>query len=187
MANSTLIAPKINSQTIRALKRREHLPLRKNSLWKIEAGAVRTYTLTEDGTLIVLGLWSVGDTVGQPLACIQPYEIECLEDVKVRELQLSECWELNQMLLYHLQQTQVLLRLRSGRICQRLPQLLKWLADKFGQESEQGQRIQLRLTHQDIADTLGTTRVTVTRLLRQLEEEGNIDWVEHHLLLPSKS
>ncbi|WP_084782834.1 helix-turn-helix domain-containing protein [Leptolyngbya sp. O-77] len=29
----------------------------------------------------------------------------------------------------------------------------------------------LRLTHQDIADALGTTRVTVTRLLSQFEQE----------------
>jgi CRP-like cAMP-binding protein len=183
MANSTLIASKIE---VRTFKRREHLPLRENFLWQIEAGAVRTYTLTEDGTVIALGFWGLGDTVGQPLACIQPYEVECLEDVKVCELQFSECWELNQMLLSHLHQTQVLLRLRSGQIRQRLQQLLEWLADKFGDESERGQLIRLRLTHQDIADTLGTTRVTVTRLLSQFEQEGCISWVEQHLLLPPK-
>ncbi|MCH9055784.1 Crp/Fnr family transcriptional regulator [Synechococcus sp. PCC 6716] len=169
---------------IRTFKRRERLPLReKNTLWHIEAGAVRTYTLTEDGTLITLGFWGLGDTVGQPLACIQPYEIECLEDVKVGQLQFSECWELNQMLLSHLHQTQVLLRLRSGQIYQRLQQLLGWLADKFGDESERGQLIRLRLTHQDIADTLGTTRVTVTRLLSQFEREGRIGWDGQQLLL----
>jgi CRP-like cAMP-binding protein len=183
MANPTPIAPKLE---VRTFKRREHLPLRENALWQIEAGAVRTYTLTEDGTLIALGFWGLGDTVGQPLACIQPYEVECLEDVKVRELQFSECWELNQMLLSHLHQTQVLLRLRSGQIRQRLQQLLEWLADKFGHELERGQLIRLRLTHQDIADTLGTTRVTVTRLLSQFEQEGCISWAEQHLLLPRK-
>ncbi|NJR53028.1 MAG: Crp/Fnr family transcriptional regulator, partial [Leptolyngbyaceae cyanobacterium CSU_1_3] len=63
-------------------------------------------------------------------------------------------------------------------------QLLDWLADKFGHESDQGQLIQLRLTHQDIADTLGTTRVTVTLLLSQFEQQGRIRWINQHLLLP---
>lgn len=181
MVNSTLIAPKLETRT---LKRREHLPLRQNSLWQIETGAVRTYTLTEDGTVIALGFWGLGDTIGQPLALIQPYEAECLTDVRVRALQAKECGHLNQVLLSHLHQTQILLRLRSGQIHQRLQQLLDWLADKFGHESEQGQLIHLRLTHQDIADTLGTTRVTVTRLLSQFEQQGRIRWIDQHLLLP---
>ncbi len=158
--------------------------MRENFLWQIEAGAVRTYTLTEDGTVIALGFWGLGDTVGQPLALIQPYVAECLTDVKVRVLQPKECDHLNQVLLSHLHQTQTLLRLRSGQIHLRLQQLLDWLADKFGHELEQGQLIQLRLTHQDMADTLGTTRVTVTRLLSQFEQQGRIYWINQHLLLP---
>ncbi|MGI0484208.1 Crp/Fnr family transcriptional regulator [Pantanalinema rosaneae CENA516] len=181
MANPTLIAPKLE---VRTFKRREHLPLRENFLWQIEAGAVRSYTLTEDGTVIALGFWGLGDTVGQPLACIQPYEIECLTDVMVHALQFDQCSHLNQVLLSHLHQTQTLLRLRSGQIHQRLQQLLDWLADKFGHELEQGQLIQLRLTHQDIADVLGTTRVTVTRLLSQFEQEGRICWMKQNLFLP---
>lgn len=97
----------------------------------------------------------------------------------------EECWNLNEAFLSHLQQTQILLRIRSGRIDQRLQQLLYWLAEKFGDRSEQGQLIQLRLTHQDIVDTLGTTRITVTRLLSQLKQQGRIFWVEHHLFIPS--
>jgi len=181
MANSTLIPLKLE---VRTFKRREHLPLRENSLWQIEAGAVRTYTLTEDGTVISLGFWGLGDIVGRPLACIQPYEVKCLTDVMVRALQFDQCDHLNQVLLSHLHQTQALLRLRSGQIYQRLQQFLDWLADKFGHESEQGQLIQLRLTHQDIADVLGTTRVTVTRLLSQFEQEGRISWIKQHLFLP---
>ncbi|NJL37674.1 MAG: Crp/Fnr family transcriptional regulator [Leptolyngbyaceae cyanobacterium SM1_4_3] len=158
--------------------------MRENSLWQIETGAVRTHTLTEDGTVIALGFWGLGDTVGQPLALIQPYAAECLMNVRVRAIQPKECDHLNQVLLSHLHQTQTLLRLRSGQIHQRLQQLLDWLADKFGHESEQGKLIQLRLTHQDIADTLGTTRVTVTLLLSQFEQQGRICWINQHLLSP---
>lgn len=183
MANLILVAPELETRTY---KRREPIPLHENSLWRIEAGAVRTYTLTENGTIISLGFWGLGDTVGQPLALIQPFEAECLTDARLRALQPKECGHLDQVLLSHLHQTQTLLRLRNGQIHQRLQQLLDWLADKFGHELEQGQLIQLRLTHQDIADTLGTTRVTVTRLLSQFEQQGRICWINQHLLLPRK-
>lgn len=183
MVNSNLILPKPDYSVVQAFKRREHFPSYVSQLWRIEAGVVRTYTLTDDGTVITLGFGGAGDTVGQPLARIQPYEVECLTDVQARRLQPDECRNLNQILLSHLHQTQELLRIRSGLIYQRLQQLLNWLADKFGCKSEQGQLIRLRLTHQDMADALGTTRVTVTRLLSQFEQEGRIRWVEQYLLL----
>jgi len=59
---------------------------------------------------------------------------------------------------------------------QRLQQLLSWLALKFGHPIHQGRLIQLRLTHQDIADAIGTTRVTVTRLMQDLERSGEIGY-----------
>lgn len=166
-----------------SLKRREHLPSYTHGLWQIESGAMRTYTLADDGTVIVLGFWGVGDTIGSALSQIQPYIAECLTDVQVRSLPIDERWTMNQTLLSHLHQSQELLRIRSGQIHQRLEQLLSWLAYKFGCELDQGQLIKLRLTHQDVAETLGTTRVTVTRLLSQLEREGRIQWVDQHLLL----
>ena len=52
--------------------------------------------------------------------------------------------------------------------------LLNWLAKKCGREVKEGQMIDLRLTHQDIAEILGTTRVTVTRTLNQFEQQGMI-------------
>ena len=97
MANSYLTGSQLDHSTIHFFKRRERLPL-SEKLWFIEAGAVRTYTLIDDGTIITLGFWERGDTVGQPLAYLQPYEVECLTDIKVRVLQPHECWNLNQLL-----------------------------------------------------------------------------------------
>jgi CRP-like cAMP-binding protein len=168
---------------MRSFKRREFLPENERGFWQIEAGAVRTYTITEDGTMITLGFWQTGDFVGQPLVCVEPYGVECLTSVKVRSLPPEECENSSQLLLSHLHQTQALLQIRSGRIYLRLRQLLDLLASKFGDESDRGQLIRLRLTHQDIADTIGTTRVTITRLLNQLESEGHLRWIERYILL----
>jgi CRP-like cAMP-binding protein len=181
MVNS-IITPKVSHDVLYSLKRREQLLLNTKRLWYIEGGAVRTYTFDDDG-IITLGFWGKGDIIGKPFACIQPYEAECLMSVELRKLQPDECWNLNQLLLSHLHQTQALLQIRNGKIHQRLQQLLDWLAYKFGQKSERGQLIPLRLTHQDIAETIGTTRVTVTRLLGQLEQEGHISWARYYLVL----
>ncbi|MBI5576246.1 MAG: Crp/Fnr family transcriptional regulator [Deltaproteobacteria bacterium] len=49
----------------------------------------------------------------------------------------------------------------------RLAQILLQLADEHGQETAQGTVISLRLTHEDIANLIGTTRETVTTQLNR--------------------
>ncbi|QKD80974.1 Crp/Fnr family transcriptional regulator [Thermoleptolyngbya sichuanensis A183] len=178
---------KLNPATKRSFKRRESLPAYPQHLWLIESGAVRAYTLMEDGTIVGLGFWGVGDQVGQHLTCIQPYELECLTEVQARAIALDDCVDLSQTLLSHLYQAQELVGIRSGQVPLRLQRLLEWLSNQFGETHEQGKLINLRLTHQDIADALGTTRVTVTRLLNQFERERRICWIEQYLLLPQSS
>ncbi len=75
-------------------------------------------------------------------------------------------------IIKHVQQTEELFSIvRQEPTHPRLLQLLIWLSQKFGREVDQGQLIELRITHQEIAEVLGTTRVTVTRLLKQFEQE----------------
>jgi CRP-like cAMP-binding protein len=62
--------------------------------------------------------------------------------------------------------------IRQDKVSDRLMLLLGWLARKFGRPVELGQLIEVRLTHQDLADTIGTSRVTMTRLINQFESEG---------------
>lgn len=45
---------------------------------------------------------------------------------------------------------------------------------QFGQTVPQGKLLNFHLTHQDISETIGLTRVTVTRLINRLEQEGRI-------------
>lgn len=62
-------------------------------------------------------------------------------------------------------------------------QMLAWLGDRFGCASQvktkqggmvSGRLIEVRLTHQQLADMAGSTRVTVTRLLSFLEQNNRI-------------
>jgi CRP/FNR family cyclic AMP-dependent transcriptional regulator len=57
---------------------------------------------------------------------------------------------------------------------QRMRMLLKILAGENGEKTPAGMLINLRLTHQEIADMTGLTRETVTRVLNQWRKEGLI-------------
>ena len=173
MINPTsLTRPLVKQQTF---ARRSLLPLRQDAIWQIETGVVRTLTWLEDGTSINLGLWGRGDVVGRVLSNAQPYHIECVTQVEVALLPASTWHQATDAMILHIQRAGELIEILHCRQAEAsLLRLLNWLARRFGQEVEQGQLIELRLTHQDIADLVGLTRVTVTRLLNEFEKQGII-------------
>jgi CRP-like cAMP-binding protein len=152
-----------------------HLTLSFSHVWQIEAGFVRTVTWSEDGTLVVLGIWGAGDVVGRALTKINPLQIECLTKVQASLVAIDSLPHLSDILLTHLHYSEELMLIRgSKRADLMLVRLLSWLADRFGQTTRQGKLINLRLTHRDLAELLGTTRVTITRILNQLEQQKYI-------------
>jgi CRP-like cAMP-binding protein len=174
----------VNSDVRKHLKPRSVLPLKPSSLWKIEVGVVRTVTWHEDGTLVTLGVWGAGDIVGQAFSKIEPYQIECLSRVEAIIIPLDECLQMTDVLLSHIQQVEELMVIRSYKTVEiMLIKLLGWLAKKFGRVVKQGHLIDLRLTHQDIADLLNSTRVTITRALTQLEAQGLIHRLSLHRIV----
>jgi CRP-like cAMP-binding protein len=55
---------------------------------------------------------------------------------------------------------------------ERVRGFLELLASEYGKPCAQGLRLDLRITHHEMASALATTRVTVTRVLGVLREEG---------------
>jgi CRP-like cAMP-binding protein len=171
---STLPPASVSEQLqLKIFARKETIPPRNDILWRIERGAVRTITWTEDGTYITLGYWGPGDLVGSALSKVQPYQIECLTSVEV-SIVPSYIWHQDiDALFNHIQHTEELLSIVHLKpISLRLWKFLVWLSDKFGRNIERDKVIDLNITHQEIAEVLNTTRVTITRLLQQFEEEG---------------
>jgi CRP-like cAMP-binding protein len=159
----------------RVFSRREIIPSRNDVLWRIESGAARTVTWDEDGTYVTLGYWGVGDVIGYPLSKINPYQIECLITTQVTILPAHLWFQDMNGLLSHIQKTEELLSIvNCKRVALRMWLFLVWLSEKFGRDVEQGKMIDLNVTHQEIAEVLNTTRVTVTRLLQHFEEEGKL-------------
>ncbi|MEL6381162.1 MAG: Crp/Fnr family transcriptional regulator [Cyanobacteria bacterium J06626_18] len=161
---------------LQAFRRKDCLPLMAHRVWRIEQGIVRTLTWDEAGHVTTFGLWGRGDLVGQPLTQQMPYQIECLTPVVATDISLghhSHYWQ--SALLNHLWHSEELFRIaHQPTVMRRLTQLLHWLAQRFGKPVPQGQLLSPILTHQQLAEILGTTRVTVTRLLTRLEAEGQL-------------
>ncbi|WP_414544498.1 MULTISPECIES: Crp/Fnr family transcriptional regulator [Nostocaceae] len=166
--------------------RREIIPPGNDVLWRIERGAVRTLTWSEDGLFITLGYWGAGDLIGYPLSKVQPYQIECLTSVEVSMIP-PHLWYINiDAFLSHIQHSEELLSIvHSKPISLRLWKFLLWLSEKFGRDVEQGKLIDLNITHQEISEVLNTTRVTVTRLLQQFETQGALLRYKRRIILCS--
>ena len=60
---------------------------------------------------------------------------------------------------------------------------LVFLDQKFGCDVEQGRLIDLVLTHQEIAEAVNATRVSVTRMLQQFEAERLLSRQSKRLIL----
>lgn len=173
-----------NSPSTHQFSLRSSLPIKQNTVWRIEAGAVRTLTWLEDGTAITTGIWGAGEVIGKPLTTVDPYQIESLTAVEATLLTLEKEQIPGEWILSHLQQAEALMEIRSyRRVDIMLVKLLGWLAKRFGRSVNQGNLIDLRLTHQDLAELVGTTRVTITRTLGQFEQQGLIERLSVHRIL----
>lgn len=170
----------------------ETIPFEPQSIWLVAEGVVKLTTMSERGEEVIMGL--VGDLMvfGATLTALQTYQAIALSSVKLALISISEIAQspqLAQVLLsslkQRLQQTESLLAIYGQiRVEERLNSFLSLLKEVIGQPVDQGVRLRARLTHQDFANACCTTRVTVTRLLGKLQEQGKIvQDSQNHLIL----
>ncbi len=172
--------------TCKKLRRKELLSLPADTLWEIESGFVRIVTWDEEGNVTTLGLWGPGEHLELSSFGIYPYQVECLTPARFH--QVTETPEQSSVRLRHkTQRTEELLYLLQIRCTRsRLQHVLHWLAERFGHSTPAGQLLPLRLTHQELADLIGSTRVTVTRILNQLQSQGEVQLLCRQIVLPSR-
>lgn len=170
----------------------EIIPFERQSVWLVSEGVVKLTTLSERGEETLVGLVRDSMAFGSSLTALQTYQATAVSDVKLVLIPVSEIAQspkLAQTLLsalkQRLQQTESLLAIYGQiRVEERLNSLLSLLKQAIGQPIDQGTRLRARLTHQDFASACCTTRVTVTRLLGKLQEQGKIVQDAHnHLVL----
>jgi len=161
-------------------------------VWVVCRGIVQVGTLYTTGDEALLGLVYPSMPFGLPFTLIRPYQAIALTNIDVMKLSLAEVEQsplLSQSLFHHLnrrlRQTEALLAMVGyRRVEERLRHLLLLLAQEIGQPQGSGTRLTVRLTHQQLANTVGTTRVTVTRLLSQMRAS---EWLsldrQRHIVL----
>lgn len=152
--------------------RREFIPSDGKLLWQISIGIVRVCTYDEEGRVISFGLWGNGDIVGNFLPNIIPYQIECLTNVEAAAIDDSNLY-IDSALISHVKRMGEFLQIIQQKdLKKRLICFLNWLFWRFGKDTPDGNQLNIHLTHDEIADIIGTTRVTVTRIMNQLQKEG---------------
>lgn len=170
------------------------IPFKLDSLWIICEGWVKLSTLTENNEEIMMGIIGPKMPFGPKFTPFSIYQATAVSDtvelVCIPQAEIAECNQLksfnNSQLLEHLHQTQYFLAVYGRRkIKHRLLCLLETCDRLFGDRVPQGSRLQVRLTHQELADACCTTRVTITRFLKTLQEEGKILFDrDNHIILP---
>jgi CRP-like cAMP-binding protein len=154
-------------------------------------GIVQLFTIQPDGGETLLGLAGPSMPLGLPLTVVHPYWATALTDVNVLALPMVDIESspvlmagIYRHLTLRLQQTEAWLALAGKRlVTDRLQHFLLMLAQDFGQVEPQGVRIPLRLTHYQLATAIGTTRVTITRLLKDLKDQGWLRFDQRYLVL----
>jgi CRP-like cAMP-binding protein len=169
----------------------QSIPLKADEVLIVCRGVVQLFTIQQDGSETLLGLAGPSMPMGLPLTLVDPYWATTLTDVDVLSLPFSEI-EASPVLMVgifrnltlRLQQTEAWLAFSGRRlVADRLRHFLMLLAKDFGQVEPQGIRIPLKLTHYQLATAVGTTRVTVTRLLKDFRAEGWIALDRRQIIL----
>lgn len=168
-----------------------------DSVYVLSAGRVRTFHILPDGKQILLAFIERGELFGE-LAVVGAVghgeAVELRKDF-AETMEASRLVVMPQRVLSALVDRDLELakkfvgligrrrigcerRLKSllfRSSCDRLVLLLLELKERYGQVERRGARINIRLSHQDLASAIGSARETVTNLLGQLRGAGLIE------------
>ncbi len=157
-----------------------------DTLYILREGLVKLSHLSEKGTETILHILREGELFGELLlsGLPRPFTAVAITEVGVSALSRSDLQEALVEVPEFARVFLALLSRRMGRVEREFARLLtEWayhrlarellqLAWDMGEKTPLGTRIALRLTHEDLANLIGTSRETVTTQLRRFEEMG---------------
>lgn len=173
----------------------EHEP--GDALYIIETGQVRIYRLAEDGREKTLALLSDGDFFGEMALIDEEPRSAIAEVTEDASLLAIHKRDFDKLFFSHPRIALSIVRGLSRRLRQttlqlmdavfldvrsRVIRLLLNLSEEHGKNYEGGRLIDMKLTHQAIANMVGTSRESVTRVLTELQDEKALNYVERKLL-----
>jgi CRP/FNR family transcriptional regulator len=161
-----------------------------NYMYVILSGRLKAVHISEDGKEHILAVHKSGDCFGE-MALLDgktaPATVVAMEDThililsrKVLEENLLKNNEvLRQIISFlclRLRDAWIMLKVMSlSRAEDRIRTVLKLLGVQYGVKNGRGIIINIKLTHQDIANYASVSRETVTRFLNKLSKDGEIE------------
>jgi CRP-like cAMP-binding protein len=160
-----------------------------DALYFVESGQVKLLMLSPEGKACLLGIQTAGDMFGELCLAESGPRREtaiAMKDTKLRRLPRT-------LFLQHLTQNSLLegfaryLAVRVGNHQQaiaslitvnsehRLAETLLLLAQKVGRRHSDSTRIEHKITHEELAEMVGTTRPRITGFLLKFRDLGLID------------
>jgi PAS domain S-box-containing protein len=174
--------------------RGELIPLTPQAIWHVHQGVVKLTSLTDTNEEILLGLVGSQRSFGSGASFLPVFQAVAVTDVQLLRIPAAEiktCANIAQTLmpqfLERLQQTEALLSIAGQRrVRDRIYHFLRLLKQEIGQTTADGSRLSVRLTHEEIANACCTTRVTVTRVMGELQQQNKISIdAKSHIILHS--
>ncbi len=165
----------------------------------LKKGKVRVYRVTPDGKQLTLDIYDKGTVLGDMSLLgqdpIPEAYAQTLDDAVICTITPDELRRLVER--YPLIGVNIISylssRLREAereleamayqRVGQRLARKLIDLAGRFGVETVRGTLIQARLTQQELAEMIGTTRETLAHTLGDFRRRGLLDTAHHEVVI----
>ena len=160
-----------------------------DALFIISSGQVKVSIVSEDGREVILSLLGTGSVFGE-LSLLdgkpRSANVVATENTGLYMLRRSDflqlVYKVPQIAVGLLAELAARLRKTDRKIeglalldvTSRISETLLQLADEHGTETDDGVLLKSRPTHQQIANMSGTTRETVSRVLKRLEKQGYI-------------
>lgn len=160
-----------------------------NHVYVVERGRIKIFQLSTKGKETLLWFCARGELFGVSELCrgsarqvyaqaCEDSEIVCIERDRFKAFLATRpdiglhVIDILSHRLRHL--GHAVEQLATVDVRERLQQLLANLGQRYGQRNEQGVVIDIGITHQEMADMIGTTRQSVTTILSELKREGAI-------------
>lgn len=166
-------------------------------MYVILNGKVKVVQTTEDGKEILLALHQSGDFFGE-MSLIDgktsPANVIATEDSTAaiiskkdfNSLIRNQKKVLDNLLLIlcsrHRESWDKIQMLNYKNASHRIKLLFFMLSDKYGEKTAEGVTINMKLTHQEIAEMTGMTRETVTRVIDRWQREGEINVLKNKFI-----
>lgn len=160
------------------------VPLLPDHIWIVVRGIVKLSCLNEQGDDVLLAIAGPNEPFGEPLTHLDLFEATTLDHCDLLGLSIQDVNttphlsnNLMKAMMHRTRQSEALIALLGMRgVENRVKSFLELMAEDYGQPCDQGLKLNLRLTHQEIASAVSTTRVTITKVLGQLKESG---WLQY--------